>query len=187
MKWIGGVAALWVAVAVLTTAPVSAQFLQRPIRPQVKPPEGPVRQVIFKNCTSCHGIDDYAYYALDKAGWNSLLERKHQNLAQLIPDADRQVLLDWLAMRFGAKGTPFPRTYVPVPVTVVLSDAQAQDLLNASCTECHGLDRVDQLRNNATQWRLLLLDMRERGAMMSDMQMEQLVEWLGRNKGTNAS
>ena len=45
-----------------------------PTRPQVVPPQGPVRQVIFKNCTSCHGIDDYAYNALDRAGWDALID-----------------------------------------------------------------------------------------------------------------
>ena len=48
--------------------PVAAQLGAAPTRPQVVPPQGPVRQVIFKNCTSCHGIDDYAYNALDRAG-----------------------------------------------------------------------------------------------------------------------
>ena len=27
----------------------------------------PVWEVIRKNCTSCHGIDDYAFYALDQS------------------------------------------------------------------------------------------------------------------------
>ena len=39
---------------------LDAQLSPRATRPQVVPPQGPVRQVIFKNCTSCHGIDDYA-------------------------------------------------------------------------------------------------------------------------------
>ena len=36
-------------------APTAAQLSPRPTRPQVVPPQGPVRQVIFKNCTNCHG------------------------------------------------------------------------------------------------------------------------------------
>jgi hypothetical protein len=31
------------------------------------------------------------------------------------------------------------------------------------------------------------LDMRERGAKISDDDLEKLVEWLGRTKGTNAN
>jgi len=81
-------------MAIVSVAPVGAQFGNKPTRPQVKPPDGPVRQVIFKNCTSCHGIDDYAYNALDRAGWNALLEARHKQFATFIADKDRAVLLD---------------------------------------------------------------------------------------------
>ena len=82
MKWIGGAAALWATVAMLSiasVAPLSAQFSNKPTRPKVVPPKGEARKVIFKDCTSCHGIDDYAYNSLDRAGWNALLESKHQD------------------------------------------------------------------------------------------------------------
>src|SRR4026209_2829648 len=107
-----GTVAWWPLVAVISAsfvAPVAAQFGGKATRPQVEPPKGPVRQVIFKNCTSCHGIDDYAYNALDRAGWTALLEAKHKNLATLIADTDRGVLLDWLTVRFGPNTKPFPR------------------------------------------------------------------------------
>lgn len=190
MKWIGGVAALWAAVAILSVAsvaPVSAQFGNRPTRPQVIPPRGEVRAVIFKDCTSCHGIDDYAYNSLDRAGWNALLEGKHENLASMIDDHDRQVLLDWLEVRFGPNVKPFPRTYVPPEITTFFSDAEAENLLTRACTTCHGLQRVNNQRNPPDRWRVLAVDMRERGAQLSDEELERLVEWLGRTKGTNAN
>jgi cytochrome c553 len=63
--------------ATLAMASVDAQIGGRPTRPQVKPPQGAVRAVIFKNCTSCHGIDDYAFNALDRDGWTRQLEANH--------------------------------------------------------------------------------------------------------------
>src|ERR1700752_268251 len=74
--------------------PIAAQLSPRPTRPQVVPPQGPVRQVIFKNCTNCHGIDDYAYNALDRAGWDTLLTTKHRDMNVSVPAQDRAVLLD---------------------------------------------------------------------------------------------
>src|SRR5215813_12300689 len=73
--WVCVVAIIWA-----TTTPLSAQLSPRPTRPQVVPPQGPVRQVIFKSCTSCHGIDDYAYNALDRAGWDAHIPAKHKDL-----------------------------------------------------------------------------------------------------------
>ena len=175
------------ALAALMVAPLGAQFGNKPTRPQVKPPDGPVRRVIFKNCTSCHGIDDYAYNALDRTAWNALLDAKHKGVRSMIPDADREVLLDWLAVRFGPTTKPFPRAYVPPEITTFLSDAEGEALVQRACTRCHAADRVNQARNSADAWRVVIVDMRERGAQIADEDLEKLVEWLGRTKGTNAN
>src|SRR5262249_2612596 len=74
-------------------------------RPKVDRPDGPVWQVIRKNCIQCHGIDDYAFFALDKNGWQSLVETKHKSpLAEGTPvlaEKDQTILLDWLVSKFG--------------------------------------------------------------------------------------
>ena len=171
--------------ALLSVAPLSAQFLEKPTRPQVETPRGPVRAVIFKSCTSCHGIDDYAYSALDRAGWSALIDAKHKNVTVHISDQDRDVLLDWLVVRFGPKTKPFPRTYVPPEITTYLSDAEGQVLTARACTGCHAIERVNDARFSPDRWRVVTVDMRERGAKITDEELEKLVEWLGRTKGTN--
>jgi cytochrome c2 len=166
--------------------PLSAQ-LGRTTRPQVTPPQGPPRQVIFKYCTTCHGIDDYAYNALDRAGWDAHLTRKHQGLDVPFPQADRAILLDWLVERFGPTTKPFPRAYVAAEITTFFSDAEAEALLKRACTSCHEIERVNKARFAPDRWRVVTLDMRERGAKLEDGELERLVEWLGRTKGTNDS
>jgi cytochrome c553 len=175
-------------VAVLMAAlatPVAAQIGGRATRPQVDLPGGPVRQVILKNCTACHGIDDYAYFAVDRAGWQALLETKHKDKKPAIADKDREILLDWLVTRFGPGSTPFPRTYVPPEITTFFSDPEAKRLLDRACTSCHELDRVNEARHTPDRWRVIAVDMRERGAVLADEELERLVEWLGRVRGTN--
>ena len=167
--------------------PIAAQLSPRPTRPQVVPPQGPVRQVIFKSCTSCHGIDDYAYNALDRAGWDAHLTAKHKDVSVPLAAEDRAVLLDWLAMRFGPTTKPFPRTYVAREVTTFFTDAEGEALIKRACTSCHGVDRVNSARYAPERWRVVTVDMRERGAKLEDEELERLVEWLGRTKGTNDS
>jgi hypothetical protein len=182
MKW----SVLTVLAAVLTT-PSSAQIGRRPARPQVTRPDGPVWQVIRKNCTMCHGIDDYAFFALDRAGWQNLIETKHKLSGGAdLSAADRGILLDWLVSKFGPTTKPFPRTYIPPEITTFFSDPEGNRLIERACTKCHGRERIDQARNSEEQWRVLAVDMRERGALLSDEELEQLVEWLGRVRGTNA-
>jgi cytochrome c2 len=178
-----------IAVAALvlsaSAATCAGQLAPRPTRPQVIPPKGPARQVIFKYCTSCHGIDDYAYYAQDRAAWDALVTTKHKGIDVPLPAADRAILLDWLAERFGPTVKPFPRTYVAHEVTTFYSDAEAEALLTRACTECHEPDRFNKARFNPDRWRVVILEMREKGAKLEDEELEKLVEWLGRTKGTN--
>lgn len=173
------------AAALMLVAPMYAQIGGRPARPKVQRPDGPVWEVIRNHCTACHGIDDYAFYAQDRAAWNKLIADKHQAGEADLSDADRNLLLDWLVSKFGPETKPFPRTYVPREITTFFSDPEAKRLLDRACTECHGLDRVQNMRNGAEAWRVLLVDMRERGAQLSDQELEQLVEWLDRVWGTN--
>ena len=177
----------WLAAAVVAASvtPLTAQFLEKPTRPQVQAPKGPVRQVIFRNCTSCHGIDDYAYNALDRAGWIALLEAKHKDLSVPIGGKDRDVLLEWLVEKFGPTSRPFPRAYIPPTITTFFSDPEAEALLTRACTTCHVIDRVNDARYSPDRWRVVALDMRQRGARLTDEELERLVEWLGRTKGTN--
>ncbi len=174
-----------VQVSLALARPASAQLAGKPIRPQVDPPKGQVRSIIFKSCTSCHGIDDYAYTALDRAGWNALIDAKHKDQKVAIPDADRDVLLDWIVSRFGPTSRPFPRAYVPPEITTFFSDAEAEALVSRACTTCHGAERVNDARYSADRWRVVSLDMRQRGAKLGDEELEKLVEWLARVKGTN--
>src|SRR5438874_13259001 len=120
-------AAVWSAVliimaalAISTALPVAAQN-RGAARPKVDRPDGPVWQVIRKNCTQCHGIDDYAFYSLDKAGWQSLIDTKHKSPSAkgtpVLSDQDRNFLLDWLVTKFGPESKAFPRTYIPPDIT----------------------------------------------------------------------
>ena len=177
--------AIVAVLAAIATAPIGAQISGKPTRPQVETPKGPVRQVILKNCSSCHGIDDYAYNALDRAGWNSLIETKHKGLSVPVSEKDLGLVLDWVAAKFGPDSRPFPRAYVPPEITTFFSDAEAQALVTRACTTCHSVDRVNEARFSPDRWRVVTLDMRERGAKVTDEELERLVEWLGRVKGTN--
>ena len=148
-------------------------------------PQGEVWRVIRANCTVCHGIDDYAFFALDKAGWEALIETKHKAGGVNLAVKDRDTLVEWLVSKFGPETKPFPRSYIPPEITTFFSDPEAKRLLDRACTTCHGIERVDQARFAEERWRVIAVDMRERGAKIEDEELERLVEWLGRVRGTN--
>ena len=189
-------AGMWLtltALAAATAMPAAAQFNnRRPARPNVTLPEGPVRDVILKSCTACHGIDEYAHYAMDRDGWLALIERMKitpSGVAQgaVISDEDREILLDWLVSEFGQDSGPFPREYLPRRLAEAdfLSDDKAQTLLAAGCASCHTLDRVDEARLDRERWRATLVSEIGRGAPLLVEDVEPLVEWLARTRGLN--
>jgi hypothetical protein len=47
------------------------------------------------------------------------------------------------------------------------------------------VERVQGARKATEDWRVTLVDMRERGAQLNDEELERLVEWLARVWGTN--
>jgi mono/diheme cytochrome c family protein len=171
-------------IAFTLALPMAAQVGGRAQRPKIERPDGPVWQVVRQHCTNCHGIDDYAFFSLDKAGWAKLIGDKHRS-AITMPDADRELLLGWLSARFGPATKPFPRSYVPKEITTFFSDPEAFRLMNRACVRCHPIDKVQGVRKATEAWRVTLVDMRERGAQLSDEELERLVEWLDRVWGTN--
>jgi hypothetical protein len=184
--------ALRVLPVLMLTIAASAQRGGRPARPDVDLPDGPVRQVILGSCTACHGIDEYGYYAMDRSAWNDLIERMKTAKSgvvegAVISDEDKEILLDWLVEQFGPDSTPFPREYVPRELSEAdyLSDDQAEALLASACESCHTLERIDETRADEEQWRATLIAMIGRGAPLPTSDIEPLVEWLGRTRGTN--
>ena len=156
------------------------------VRPQVDLPDEPVRSVIFENCSACHGIDVYAFHALDKREWRSLLESLHDQDERLFRSRrHRNIMLDYLSDNFGANSIPFPREYVPPEISDFFSDADARVFLDQTCAECHEI-RVFNKRGTEQQWRDLVFEMRENGAELTDENLERLVEWLGRVRGPGA-
>jgi cytochrome c5 len=171
--------------ALAFTVPSFAQVGGRPTRPKVQRPEGAAWDVIRKNCVGCHGIDDYAFYAQDRAAWQKLITAKHPPGQAALAEQDQGVVLDWLVSKFGPDAKPFPRTYIPPEITTFFTDPEAKRIMNRACTRCHGMERIETTRHDEEAWRVVLVDMRERGAVLADEELERLVEWLGRVWGTN--
>lgn len=168
----------------LLATPVFAQG--RVTRPQVPLPEGPLRNVILHNCVACHGIDDYAFYALSRENWQELLQEKHSQYPVKLSGSDENLLLDYLAENFGTEHTPFPRQWVPPEITTFYGDPEGRHMLDTVCSECHALDRVFETRGTLERWRVLMLEMRARGAEFGgDDDVERMAEWLSRVQSAN--
>ena len=95
---------VWLAAVVFA---VAAHGQAKKARPQVVRPDGAVWSVIQENCISCHGIDDYAYNALDRAGWDAHLTAKHRGIDLPLPPPAEETP-PWEEVRTSLAGAGFP-------------------------------------------------------------------------------
>ena len=175
----------WKYLVLLSVLCSQFSMAQSAARPQVRLPGGEVRSALLHNCVRCHGIDDYAFFALDRDGWQEIIDVPHKQQRGLqLPQHDEDLILDYLTETFGTESVPFPRGYVAREITEFFDNPAARVFLERTCTECHEL-RVFEHRKDANGWRALVLDMRERGARLNDQNVEKLVEWLARVRGLN--
>lgn len=155
-------------------------------------PEGPVRQIVLSSCTTCHGIDEYGYYAMDRDAWRSVIERMKATPSgvvqgAVISDVDRETLLDWLVAEFGPDATPFAREYVVREVAEAdrLSDAAAMARLDEACRACHSpLEPILSTELDASQWRKTLTGKIATGVPLLIDEVDPLIEWLTRKRDT---
>src|SRR3989442_15981450 len=175
-------------VACALAMPLAAQNRRGRNRPVVDLPRGPVRQVILDSCTACHGIDDYAYYAMDRAGWQKMIDSMKAKGAT-ISDDNQSVLLDWLSTKFGPDTKPFPRAKATGPALAnfagdqAAKDVVARQLVQSVCSTCHTLERVETSRFTEDKWGDVVTDMKSKGARIEDADIAPLAAFLTRTYG----
>ena len=183
-------------VAAACLLPASAQLPRngRPARPTVTLPDGPVRHVILKSCTACHGIDEYGYYAMDREAWHALIERMKSAKSgviegAVISDGDQELLLDWLVAEFGPDATPFERQYVlpTLGEADLLSDADARALMTRACASCHApVETIINRPLDDAEWRRALVGKIATGTPILIDEVDPLIEWLTRTRRVSA-
>jgi mono/diheme cytochrome c family protein len=165
--------------------PLGAQNRRAQGRPVVDLPRGAVRQVILDSCTACHGIDDYAFYAMDRAGWTKIVDSMKAKGATISDDKEA-ILLDWLSTKFGPDTKPFPRSKTAGPSLAnfaggqAAKDSVARQLVQAVCSACHTLERIQTSRFNQEKWRDVVTDMKSKGAQLDDADIAPLADYLSR-------
>ena len=176
-----------VTAAAILVMPVAGQNRRAQSRPIVELPGGAVRQGILDSCTTCHGIDDYAYLALDRQGWQKVVDSMKEKGA-VISDSNLSLLLDWLVTKFGPDSKPYPKIRTRPILTfgdVAARDAAAKQFPAFVCRTCRTLERVDTARFTEQEWRDILTDMKGKGADIADEDIPPLVEYFTRNYGKN--
>lgn len=94
-------------LAALLGSPALAQTFTPRDESPADYPEGPGRDQTFYACTPCHGFKLVAQQGQARPQWEDTLDfmTKRHNMPKL-DDADRKVVLDYLAAAFPPRTTP---------------------------------------------------------------------------------
>jgi cytochrome c5 len=191
MRWRfakAGMCVVIISSVAFLALPAAGQNRRAAGRPVVDLPRGAVRQVILDSCTACHGIDDYAFYAMDRAGWQKLVDGMKTKGAVISAD-NENILLDWLSTRFGPDTKPFPRPKAVGPVLAnftgdqAAKDLVAKQIVQSVCSTCHTLERVETSRFAEEKWRDIVTDMKAKGARVEDADVTPLAVYLSKTYG----
>jgi len=58
------------------------------------------------------------------------------------------------------------------------------ELVKSKCTMCHTMDRIDQANKDRTGWEASVARMREKGAVLTDAEAAQVVDYLSQSGGS---
>ena len=73
---------------------------------------------------------------------------------------------------------------LPLAAQDDLPEGKGKETLENTCSECHGLDKVLSALRSRERWRTIAIEMRSKGATMSDSELDTLVEYLFQYFGT---
>jgi competence ComEA-like helix-hairpin-helix protein len=73
---------------------------------------------------------------------------------------------------------------LPLAAQDDLPQGKGKEILENTCGECHGLDKVLSQFRSRERWRAIAVAMKSKGATMSDSELNALVDYLFENFGT---
>jgi hypothetical protein len=86
--------------AILLFASIIPASAQAPAAPGKPLPPGPMRAKVKAACTQCHNTSRITEQHLTRQEWAAQFE-KMEGLGAVIPDADRDAMLNYLVRNFG--------------------------------------------------------------------------------------
>jgi cytochrome c5 len=183
MKWTLGKTAMWLAalaaLPIIFMASPSSAGASRAYATVQDLPEGQGKTILQNSCTACHGLDDVVSSHMDKTGWANLVESMISNGAQL-EDKDKPVLVDYLVKNFGPQGGGGQQAAAGGSSG---GGEPGKMILENSCTACHDLDLVMDMKLSKEEWGDLVKSMISKGADVQDKDVPVLVDYLAKTYG----
>ncbi|MBO0860224.1 MAG: c-type cytochrome [Chloracidobacterium sp.] len=138
-------------------------------------PEGKGVEIARDKCVVCHEADVIVAQRLSRQGWTREVE-KMIRWGAVVSEAEKEVLLDYLAPRFNPGSGPRSAAGAP-------GDERGKRIFEEKCLICHEADVAEQQRLSRQGWTREVEKMIRWGAVLSDEEKGALVAYLSGNFG----
>jgi len=154
------------------------------------------RELYETVCTQCHTTNAIEVTRDGRHGWEDTVHKMVSAGAQ-IDAAEMEIVIDYLASRFGPGAGPMETGVLPpgsplqIDGTVtsnnlVLPDGEGKALVQGLCQSCHDLGRVVSTRNSAADWQRYATNMLSQNDLTpAAEQVQAIVAYLTRYFGAN--
>ena len=162
----------WATIALAAMAFAAGQSL----------PAGESKDLVEKNCTSCHDATPIVEKKASKEEWTEVLKNM-QAYGLTVSDADFAKIVDYLAANFGTGAAPAqggggaaqsPADEWGLPA------GEGRDVVATACTGCHDLEGVKNKKLTVAEWKDIVNNMVGYGATLSDAQVTAVSEYLAK-------
>ena len=140
-------------------------------------PEGKGVEIARDKCVVCHEADVIVAQRLSREGWTREVE-KMIRWGAVVSEAEKEVLVDYLAARFNPGSGP--RSVAGAPKA---GEERGKRIFEEKCLLCHEADVAEQQRLSRQGWTREVEKMIRWGAVLSDEEKGQLVDYLYGNFG----
>jgi cytochrome c5 len=141
---------------------------------EVQLPDGDGKNILEDKCLLCHDLTLITDKRATKEQWSETVELMKQSGASL-SDEETASLVNYLAANLA------PAVAAPAPGG--LPEGDGKQIVEAACTQCHGVDYVTDAKYNRDQWTDVVSRMKLSGAPVEDSQVPVLVDYLTKNFG----
>jgi len=135
-------------------------------------PEGKGAELARDKCLNCHEADLIVSQRLSRQGWTREVE-KMIRWGAVASEAEKEVLIEYFAANFKPRSA----------ASATAGDARGKQIFEEKCLLCHEADLTEQQRLSRQGWTREVEKMIRWGAVVSDAEKEQLVDYLFGNFG----
>ena len=136
-------------------------------------PDGEGKEVIEGKCGSCHPLATAVQIRGDQERWKAIVLKMVEYGAP-IKEPETAIAVDYLSRHFGPTEADLAASQI---------ERTAKKHIDGICSTCHEASLIRETKATKEEWLYIVRNMNEKGAGLSESDVELLADFLAKNYG----